>query len=373
MMKSLRKIHLWSGLSLGLLLSGLSLTGLVLMYQDAILSAWYPELAIQTQPSPLKTAAVLRLASEEYQQRSNLYTRATILVPQTPNAHYQIKWQGGDHQHLEYINPDTLQTVLARDSQRDWILWMFQFHSHLLAGDIGEEVLGILAMGILALVITGLWLWWPGRRRLKQNISPPRSRHTTAWLLWYHRVNGALFSPLLFIAILTGLGMVYYTPIKTTLVALADQQDITPVQYTMNCPVEAKKVSWQQQIEQVYSIFPDANIVRVYPSTSATKANRFRLKFAEEWHQNGRSYVYINPCNNEVVYALDARKDLTGAQWANMIYPIHSVHVGGVIYKSLMTLTALTPPLLFISGLVTWRKRLRPKKPSKKSKNYNYN
>lgn len=364
----LKQIHLWLGLTLGILLSVLSLSGLVLVYQDSILSSWYPALEINTQPSQVKTANVLSFVAEQAKHNTGAYQLSRIEVPQTPNAHYVAKWRDAVNYKLDYINPDRLATELTRTSENDWLLWLLQLHTHLLGGDVGEQLLGVLSLGILVMLIAGLWVWWPGRRKLKRNIAPPRSKQSMPWLFWFHRVNGALFSPLLLVAVITGLSMVYFTQVKGTLVAMTGGRTLPPAPYTMHCPLNAAKFSWQQQIERVYSTFPDAKIVRIYPSHSASKPNRFRLKFAEEWHQNGRTYVYINPCNNEVVYAHDARKDIIGVQWANMIYPIHSVHVGGVLYQSLMTLCALTPPLLFVSGLLTWHKRRRRygKKPSKK-------
>lgn len=364
----LKQIHLWLGLTLGILFSVLSLSGLVLVYQDSILASWYPALEINTQPSQAKTAKVLSHLTEQAKHNTGPYQLSRIEVPQTPNAHYVAKWRNGVDDKLDYINPDSLETELTRTSEKDWILWAFQLHTHLLGGDIGEQVLGVLTLGILVMIIAGLWIWWPGRHKLKRNITPPRNRQSLPWLFWFHRVNGALFSPLLFIAVLTGLGMVYFTQVKGVLVTVTGGQTQAPTHYAMHCPLNATKISWQQQIERVHSTFPDAKIVRVYPSHSVSKPNRFRLKFAEEWHQNGRTYVYINPCNNQVVYAHDARKDNIGAQWANMIYPIHSVHVGGLLYQGLMTLCALTPPLLFGTGLLTWYKRRRRygKKPRKK-------
>lgn len=366
MIINLRKIHLWTGLSLGLFLVVLSLTGVILMYQSAILSTWHPELNTTGNTSDSLTADVLTLANHHSWDESDTHKITMIQVPQFPEFHYQIKSQSPHGQRIDYIDPNTLSKVLSRSNEDDFILWIFQLHSHLLSGDSGEQMLGVLASLSVLLIVSGLWVWWPGRRRLKQHITVPRTKNSTAWLMWFHRTSGILIAPLLLIAVFTGLGMVYFTPIKSTLIAITASQPTASPQFTMNCPLEAQRFNWQQQVQRVRSTYPEASIIRVYPSHSPTKPNRFRLKFAEEWHQNGRTYVYINPCNNEVVYAHDARKDALGAQLANMMYPIHSVHVGGVLFKGLMTIAALTPPALFITGLITWSRRSRKYKPAKK-------
>ena len=118
-------------------------------------------------------------------------------------------WQGFfEDGHRAYFAPEDGALLLYRSHDDDVLMWLHDWHTHLLGGETGEEVLGVFGWIALGLLLTGLYLWWPGAgsvlAHLKMYAGPPVRR----WLSW-HRSSGALLLPLLLLATLTGVGMVY--------------------------------------------------------------------------------------------------------------------------------------------------------------------
>lgn len=354
----LKLFHLWVGLTLGALLSLCALSGGILIYKTSLLERLYPALSFTENSAlnrPLNTATVLKQIIERYHS----HEITMIHLPDENQRHFQVWLAQGGENSVEYVDPSTAQTVVSRTVDNDWLMWLLEFHSTLLAGETGEQILGLSSFGFIVILMTGLLLWWPGAKRWRRSLLPPRSRRLFAWIHWGHRAIGVIFLPLLITAIFTGIGMVYYTSLQKLLITVIDGGNSLPASKPnfTTCPAEHIATSWESQLERVSNTLPMARLIRIYPPKKANKPVKYRLKHSEEWHQNGRSYVFLNPCNNSVIYQHDARTALRGIRFMNLVYPIHSIHVGGLLYKVLATSLALVPTLLFATGLFFWARR----------------
>src|SRR3546814_39187 len=108
-----------------------------------------------------------------------------------------------------YFAPEDGHLLLMRSTGDDFLLLLQDLHIHFLAGEAGEQVVGIVGWIALGLMATGLYLWWPKRGRLKLSLAWFTNPPVRRWLSW-HRSTGALLLPLLLLLALTGVGMVYH-------------------------------------------------------------------------------------------------------------------------------------------------------------------
>lgn len=104
-------MHLWCGLGLGLYIFFISLTGSVLVY------------------------------------RNELYV-AAMSMPTVADA------SGG-----------------RSNAPIRWVTQLLDLHDNLLAGSIGRQINGAGAAAVLLVVLTGLVIWWPGRRRWRRSLT----------------------------------------------------------------------------------------------------------------------------------------------------------------------------------------------------------
>lgn len=352
----LKFLHLWVGLTLGGVLSICAISGGILIYKTSLLERQYPALSSleMTGPgAPLKTHTILKRIVEHH----HAHELTMIHLPGPEQQHFEVWLNRDGDNHIEYVDPFSAEMVLTRSPDRDWLMWLYDLHSTLLAGDLGEQVLGLAAFGFVLVLVSGVLLWWPGVKRWRHNLAPPRSKRLFPWLHWGHRTTGVVSLPLLITAILTGMGMIYYTPLQNLLVSALNRSSPEPKPSSINCSVDHAVTSWESQLVKVSKALPSARLIRVYPAKGPNQPVRYRLKFPREWHQNGRSYVFLNPCDNSVVYRHDARKALLGIRAMNLIYPLHSVHVGGQLYKIAATIMAALPVLLMATGLFFWARR----------------
>lgn len=350
----LKIFHLWGGLTLGLLLSVSGLSGTLLMYKDQILALQYPHLSPPLSaeaPDDSRIATTLEKVIENYADNELVM----VHLPGGSNHYFKVWLKHLDDYQLDYVEANTGKKLISRNPDNDFILWLYNLHAELLSGEKGELFLGLMSFLFVTLIITGYIIWWPGIRRFARSLKLPKRLQLTPLLLWFHRMLGVILAPFLLITIITAIGLVFYKPTQSILISILNETRSSVPPSSVFCPNTHNQYSIEEQLAVVRQTLPDARLIRFHPVNGPHKPVRYRMKFEQEWHQNGRSYVYLNPCTNQVVYSIDDRTSLKGIQISNMLFPIHSVYVGGSVYHGVMTVAGLSPLFLLISGLLTWR------------------
>ncbi|WP_430389910.1 PepSY-associated TM helix domain-containing protein [Dyella sp. 20L07] len=347
---ALKTLHLWLGLSLGLLLSLVMLAGGILLFEQPLLTAAHPELTHRIMPARDDLAHTLDqiLASDDGRQLRS------IALPNAELTAFEGITKNGDRY---YFDPVDGHRLLVRASNRDALLMLLDWHTHLLSGSTGETVLGIVACAGLFMLVSGLWLYWPGRRRVVTHLKPHAHPPILRWASW-HRMVGVLAFPLLLVTIGTGTTMAYRGAIRTGLIQLfGEPQPARPPKTTGDQGV----VHWPALLEAAYAAAPDATITRISLPVRPGNALVMRVRRPGEWNPSGRSMLFLNPYTAQVLGGEDATRLGPGARLANALFPIHSAAVGGGIWRALLAVGALLPAFMLITGFLFWRARQRPK------------
>lgn len=338
-------LHLWLGLVVGTLFALVSLAGTVLVFHDELLLATRPALANH---APVADAVVMGRLLDEAPSLGI----TTLDLPREALP----AWQGylADGRRA-YFAPEDGRLLLVRSHADDWLMWLHHWHVDLLGGAVGKEVLGVVGWISLGLLASGLYLWWPRRERmlaqLRWHAGPPARR----WLSW-HRSSGVLMLPLLGLATLTGVGMVYSSGFRTVLVAALGEKPAP----TAAAPGTATgPVDWQAVLRTAGDGFPGARVARVAPPADAAKVVTFRVQAPGEWHPVGRSLVGVSRDGRQLLLRHDATADRPGARISNAIYPLHVAAVGGLGMKLALAFTGLLPTFLLVTGFLFWRRRTR--------------
>ena len=346
----LKWLHLWIGLTAGLVFAVAGLTGTVLAYQTELLRAGAPQLSVPAD-SPRHDAQVL----------ASLAARGDVSSADLPRDALPV-WQAYAKEGRRlYVHPDDGRVLLERTSENDWLLWIRELHTHLLAGKNGEAVLGVVGIVVLFLLATGVYLWWPRRgawlESLRWHAQPPLRR----WLSW-HRSVGALAVPMVFTLALTGTLLVYDAFARLSLrFAFGDGPEAKPP--AAITPDAARTIDWDAVLKAAQAALPDADLRRVSLPRKDNALVSVRARMPAEWHPVGRSTVWIDPYTAQVLGVLDATRQDTGLRMNYTIYPIHMGAPGGEVYRTLVAAAGLVPSVLLVTGFLFWRRRVRRPPP----------
>jgi uncharacterized iron-regulated membrane protein len=337
-------LHLWVGLGVGALFAVIGLSGAALVFHDDLLRWQHPQLAAF---EPVVDGEVL----------------ARVLARETPHGLGSVQfprdampvWMGfyGDGRRV-YFAPDDGRVLLERSADDDALLWLHDLHTHLLGGETGKAVLGIAGWISLGLLLTGLYLWWPKRGRMLAQLRVVNGPPVRRWMTW-HRSSGVVLLPLLLLATLTGVGMVYHDAARGLLTGLFGGGAIPAA--PARSASTAAGVDWPRVLGRARNALPAAKLTRTAAPADGSGVVSFRARNAGEWHPYGRSTVHVDPAGREVLLVHDATAQPLGARMAEAIYPLHIGSVGGVIVKWSTALVGLLPAFLLVTGFLFWRRR----------------
>ena len=215
--KALFQVHLWSGIIAGLYILMISITGSVLVYSNELFRAATPEPIVSKGSGPrLNDDQLVQASTRRYPGYHVVHIGRAI----DPDQAVDMWLQRGDQTRKRLFDPrtggdlgDSVPAGIRLISK------MLDLHDNLLAGTTGRRVNGAGALLLLVLSVTGLAIWWPGKRTWRRSLTLHRGL-TSARLVWHlHSMVGFWTAGFLLVFAVSGA----YLGIPQALQDLADR------------------------------------------------------------------------------------------------------------------------------------------------------
>lgn len=352
--------HWLAGITVGVLLAMMGLTGAIMSFQDPILETLNADARkVEVRGERLPMPAIVAHAEAEA-QRIGARVR-TLTVPQNADGAARVLFLSGPSEIVRYINPYTgdWQTGGARGEKFFEIVE--EVHRGLITDRVGGQyvgrrVLDASAIVLVGLVATGLYLRWP--------------RRTTNWRAWFvvdrrlrgrgflyslHAVIGTYVLPLLLLSALTGLYFAYdwYSSM------LERMAGVPPVaeEQMQGKPLVAPDV------DKVWNAFTQATAAVQVGQVSfrlpkqAEEPLRIQYLDADAPHMTAFNTVKIDPATAQVLTHERYSDKQTGARLLSSMLVIHKGSYFGVIGSLLLMLSSLALPLFMITGWMMYLDR----------------
>lgn len=334
-------LHLWVGLTVGTVFAVIGLSGSALVFHEELLHWQHPQLSAA---APRVDAAVVQAIVDR--EAANGLRSMQFPSESMPT------WIGfyADGRRVHFAADDG-RVVLERSTDTDALLWLHELHTHLLAGETGETVAGVVGLVSLGLVLVGLYLWWPQRGRmlaqLRVHAGPPIRR----WLTW-HRSSGVLLLPMLLLSTLTGVGMVYHEATRSLLTATLGGTPVPKPPVAEPAPRE-----WAKVLTAAADAIAPAHLTRVSLPAESDGVVSFRARDSAQWHPTGRTTVTVSADGRAVLQTYRAHLQPAGSRAADAVYPLHIGVPGGAWLRWLTFVAGLMPAFLLVTGFLFWRRR----------------
>lgn len=276
-----------------------------------------------------------------------------------------------DQQIRVYVNPYTgaiLKTIGEEDQPMRIV---FHLHGELMAGALGSYLVEIAACWAVVMLLTGLYLWWPRKRRGPAGVLYPRLRGGKR-VFWrdLHAVAGIWVSVFALFLIVTGLPWAkawgeYFKEVRQVTGTIDGPQDWTiggrapendeHAEHHAHATLPVRTGSGQ--LDDVVMAVVDlgaAPPVMIAPPRTASGAWTVTSDAA---NRPLRTRLTIDGATGRIL----SRKDFGQRHWIDRAvgYGIaaHEGALFGVVNQLLGTATALFLMLLAVSGAVLWWRR----------------
>lgn len=200
--KIILKIHLWLGLSTGLVVFIVSITGAMYCFAPELqqLTQPYRSVAIQNTRF-LPGSALIAIAEKQVPDK-----KAKRLYYGQPNkAAYALFFDKDGYYYTVFMNPYDGTVLKTKNMRKDFYTIILYLHFTLLI-PYGQEIVGWSTLIFFVMIVSGIILWWPrnkaakkARFTIKWGTSPKRMNYDL------HNVLGFYSSWILLFTVFTGL------------------------------------------------------------------------------------------------------------------------------------------------------------------------
>lgn len=350
-----RRVHLWLGLSLGLLFVVLGLTGSALVFYTGIDTALHHAIQVgRDDPAHSLDAPVwdraLATGRGRWHDAGGKWTlEVTSEGGAIPARYYPSPGHHGDRM-MVWFSADDGRIIRAQPWGGYLMSWLYQLHMALLAGDVGGQVVGWSGVAMLLLLVSGVVAWWP-RGSWRKALAFKRDAATIRRLRDLHKLSGLWSMVLLFVLVATG--VLLALPAVTQAVF---RPAAIPAPKSVDGGTD--RITIIRAFKVAHGALPDGRIVFVDVPSARAMPIRVRLQVPGDPHQRfPGSYVFIDQPSGRVLAVHDVRRAGTGTFLVSWIRTLHDGTIGGMTTRLLAVLLGFVPAILFATGILHWLRR----------------
>ena len=352
-----RRVHLWLGLSLGLLFAVLGLTGSALVFYTGIDAALHPVVEAKPGDLPLGLTSpawdrALATGRARWHHPGDKWTLEVTGEGGPIPARYYPASGHGHHtdRMMVWFSPDGRQIVRAEPWGGYLMSWLYQLHMALLADDLGGQVVGWSGIAMMMMLVSGIVAWWP-RGSWSKAVAFKRNAVPIRRLRDLHKLSGLWSMALLFVPVATGVLLALPAVMQALL-------QPTAVPAPRSSDDRGGEVSIVQAFAAARRILPEGRIVFVDMPGAQDAPIRVRLQVPGDPHQRfPGSYVFIDRFSGQVLAVHDVRHASTGTAVTSWVRTLHDGTVGGLATRILAVVLGFVPALLFATGILHWLHR----------------
>jgi sulfite reductase (NADPH) flavoprotein alpha-component len=388
--KILFQLHWFFGISAGLILAIMGVTGAIYSYEEPIIKWINPDsFTVTAQPQGLLTPTEIyqRLSQQFPDKKIN-----TITVTSSPTEAASVNFAIPNNRRGETKNINPYTTEILPDAKGEGFFHFIEdLHRRLTMGEFGKQLTGASTLILIYFVLSGIYLRWPRKSSWKEWFVVKSSLKGRSFLWNLHAVAGTWMVIFYLSLSLTGLywsydwyraGMFKVMGVEQPKPQGAGQMrqpdEKSSSQRTQNnnqqgearrgdakkAPIDVPVVltqSWQvfQQNVSNYSTasfkIPDAK----------SKSLDITFLDAEPAHERARNTLKYDFKNQKIKeLSLYEDKKLNEKIMSSML-PVHRGNFFGPVWQLLTMLAALSMPLFFVTGWMLYLKRRKQKKLTK--------
>ena len=363
------QIHWFLGITAGLILSIMGVTGAIYSYDQQILKMINQQsYVVQAATTPKLTPA--QLYQHFNQQQPGIEINSiTLSADPTASSTVNIKKDGERRGYNMMVNPYTAE-VLPEIKGQEFFQFIQRLHRYLTMGDFGKQLTGASALMLIFFVLSGLYLRFPKKHSFKQwfFIKPKLKGRNFIWNL--HAVVGTWAVVFYLLFACTGLYWSYDWWRAGMFKVMGVEQPQRKEHDNEGGQAKQPELSKQQINTILEQTWTNVN-AQIGGKYSALTLNipkhddaKLELSFVDHipQHERARNQAVYNYQQQKIEkLELYEDKKLNEKIMSSML-PVHRGSFFGSTYQFIALLASLSMPLFFVTGWMLYLKRRQQKK-----------
>jgi vanillate O-demethylase ferredoxin subunit len=358
--KYLLPVHRWTGLTVGLVIVLMAVTGAATMFRPWLEPRLNPELL--TVPACTQQASLDTMTANAQASHVNARPDTIRLLAAAPDA---ARMPAASVRFVDqtyvYVNPCS-GVVLGQRHRFGGVpgtieqIHRFRFMQN------GSLITGTSALLFgLVLIVGGLLLWLPATvRGLKGALRYDFKLQGLARTVNLHKTTGALVSLIVLTSVLTGLPQAFDW-YRDGLYRLTGSQAPAAIPL-VNTAGQGARLSMQALWQRAQMVAPHPQEAVLHYEAKPGRALDMYLIEANAPHPNARSMLYLDPQSGAVVSYQPYAASSIGNQLYYWTLSLHTGEIGGLFGQILLLVGALSVPYLAYTGIASFLRR-RARRP----------
>jgi len=381
------KLHLWFGLSIGLIIFIVSITGTLFVFKDEVENftrkdvIYHNEQNIaQKQILPIR---VLEKAVDA--QLKEKYKIHWVNVPIDKKMSYQFYWYEHNTEawnyfeefpiyKVAYVNPYTGKVLRTYDEKNGFFSIVKSIHwSFLLKQDWGKYVVGIPVIIFVIMLISGIILWWPKNKSARKQRLSFKWKNIKNWKRKnydLHNILGFYSSIFALIFSITGLFYAFFIVQAMIYFVFSGGNTVYPdfSHITTKAPIEQRnETTLDKVIHTVQAKYPNSFGFAIdlgHPHMDDHEHPNFSVfvkHLSYSYHKN--SSLIFDENSGELLHTYNHEDKNFGEKTVAANYDIHVGSILGLPTKIIAFIVSLICASLPVTGfLIWWGRRKKTKK-----------
>lgn len=354
------KIHLYLGLILGLFFAVLGLTGSVALYWEELDEWLNPELVIAHPGADYQSLdTIMAAVRAEHPNRLGAWS---LEMPRTPHSTMTAWFDKPRETFFEYyaplmvsVNPYTAKVITSRFWGQTAMTWVLDLHTQLHLDRLGWQIVGGLGFLLMVSVMSGLYLWWPGRKNLRKAFRIRFTAGVMPLVMDSHRLLGFISAGALLVLAFTGFQLSFPEILESLTESTAMTHGNNGPSIRSSARPNNRPIGLEDAEFIARGAFPKSSLRRITTPVGETGTYRVNLRQSSELNQkHPLSMVWIDRWSGHMREVQDPAEFSWGENFAASMWPVHTGEALGRGGKRLWFAAGLMPALFYLSGFAYW-------------------
>lgn len=366
--KTVRSVHLWLGLTTGLVVFIVCITGSIYTFQKELKLALYPHYTVDV-PAGRVNKLPLKEVVEGYKKTSNHKVLRVYDFTQ-PKRSTMLLTSKNDEYYFSFINPYTNKLLFEAPLVRDFFTIVLYIHMNLLLGELGTQIVGWSVIVFIISLISGLILWFPKSmnvfkskkgRQARFGIKTDGSKKRLTYDL--HNVLGFYGGSILTVIAITGVAWTF-TWVDNALYTAVTFKKKTEEQKIVVDSTAFNTIALDNVKTQIAGLRENKQLYMYFLPQKPTDPLWVRSSLNDDQYGNTDSY-YAHPETGRLIKSKYDEDKNAGQKLNSLYYDIHTGSILGITGKIVVFFAGLIGASLPVTGVMLYLNRR--KKQKKKS------
>ncbi|WP_029298319.1 PepSY-associated TM helix domain-containing protein [Chryseobacterium hispalense] len=370
------KLHLWFGLSIGIIVFIVSLSGTLYVFKDEIQNQLRKNViflnaeTISQHPLPinvLKEKVTLTLKEQ--------YPVTSVEIPLDKNKSYEFLFYEKDKNawnyfdevkinKLVYVNPYNGEILGVYNEKYDVFPILKSIHwSLLLKTDWGKYVVGIPVVLFIIMLITGIILWWPKNKNARKGRFRFNWKNITTWKRKNYDLHNILGFYASFIALILSISGIYFSfpwvknafnLVLSGSIELPKEKEIK----SRDSVLSVNKSAFDITALETKKLYSSSSSFRIPLNGKNKKGKELKNIPVTVYGENGsfaiRNQVVFDKYSGKLLLNKPHQQLTNAEKYANANYDIHTGSYFGIFGKIIWFITGLICTSLPVTGFLIW-------------------